>query len=140
MDSSSNAPSWPAPPARGLSPIASAGAAASAAAANYAANLAARGRSSSITSRPRTPVESSTRHGSRSGRRSATRSERSRSQEEEGDGPIRSAPAGPQERLDWLEAMSRTREAVDTVERQSRKQAQDMAATEARAGIERTPQ
>ena len=132
MDSSSNAPSWPAPPARGLSPIASVGAAASAAAADYSANLAARGWSSSITG-PRTPAESGTRHGSRSGRRSASaRSERSRSQDEEGEGPIRAVPAGPQERLDWLEAMSLTKNAVDTVERQSRKHAQDMAATEAR--------
>lgn len=64
MDSSSNAQSWPAPP--GAS-IAGAGATASAAAANYAANLAARGRSSSVTGRPRTPAESSIRHGSGAG-------------------------------------------------------------------------
>ena len=42
------------------------------------------------------------------------------------------APAGQQERLDWLDAMNNTKNAVDTVERQQRKAAQELATTEAR--------
>ena len=120
-----SAQSWPLPPQQSA---AAAGASAQTAAADFAANLAARGRSTSVTRGPRTPGGSRTRYGSRSGRRSV---DRSRSDDDGGEN-VRMAPAGQQERLDWLDAMNNTKNAVDTVERQQRKAAQDLATTEAR--------
>ena len=86
-------------------------------------------RAGSLNDRMDTAVEAASRHGS--GARESSREGRRRSRDNSVHG-VRVRPTGPEEKEDWLEALSATTNRFDTLERMVRNQAQFISDFDAR--------